>query len=112
MGNLLLIFRWGLGMGSATFGARLRELRVAAGLTQPELGSKAGVEKGTISRIERGERSPTWETVIALATALGVSCEAFNEAAGLMPTPTRGRPRKAHETPAIEPNEQKTPKAQ
>ena len=59
------------------FGARLRELREAAGLTQKELGERVGVPYQNIARIERGAVEPTWPTVLRLAVALGSSPNDF-----------------------------------
>jgi transcriptional regulator with XRE-family HTH domain len=82
-------------MGADWFAGRLRELRTAAGLSRRELAEKAGLKEGGIRDIEQGINNPTWPTVLALAAALGVSCEAFN----VPPTedtspPERGRPKK------------------
>src|ERR687886_416260 len=53
------------------FGARLRRLRQAAGLTQEELASRAGLTAKGISALERGERKrPYPHTVRSLANAL------------------------------------------
>ena len=58
----------------APFGARLRRLREAAGLTQEELASKAGLTARGISDLERGKRRrPYPNTVRSLAEALGLS---------------------------------------
>ena len=55
-------------------GARLRHLREAAGLTQEELASRAGLSAKGISDLERGERKrPYPHTVRLLADALGLS---------------------------------------
>jgi hypothetical protein len=50
-----------------------------------------------ITKLEYGEREPSWPTVLALAKALDVTCEAFNgEAAAEAPEQrSPGRPRKA-----------------
>jgi transcriptional regulator with XRE-family HTH domain len=64
-------------MGVEQFGARLRELREAAGLTQLGLAQKAGLHREAVGQLERGTRHPAWETVLALAEALGVSVAAF-----------------------------------
>jgi transcriptional regulator with XRE-family HTH domain len=61
------------------FAARLRELREAAGLTQQQLARSAGLDSRNLSRLENGERVPTWPTVRALAAALGVGCGAFEQ---------------------------------
>jgi len=55
-----------------TFGARLRALRRAKGLSQQAL-SGAGVSAGYISLLESGKRSPSAATVAVLAERLGVS---------------------------------------
>src|SRR4051812_11533310 len=60
------------------FGARLRELREAAGLSRPQLAERAGMRsEAGIRNIEQGLTSPTWETVCRLCSALGVECTAF-----------------------------------
>jgi len=58
-------------------GARLRALRMAAGLTQVELGARADMHKSDISRLERGERAPSLETMAALSEALDLSLAVF-----------------------------------
>lgn len=60
------------------FGRRLRELREAKGLTQAALGKAADNMQGSaIARLEAGDRSPSWETVLKLAEALGVEPNDF-----------------------------------
>ena len=57
-----------------SFGARLRRLREAAGLTQEELALRAGLSSDAVSRLERGQRKrPYPHTVRALADALDLS---------------------------------------
>jgi len=53
------------------FGARLRELRTAAGLTQRELAKRSGTSSAAISNFEAGNNSPTLGTLVRLAEALG-----------------------------------------
>ena len=56
------------------FGPRLRRLREAAGLTQEELASRAGLTAKAVSALERGERKrPYPHTVRSLAEALQLS---------------------------------------
>src|SRR5436853_7538468 len=52
-------------------GERLRQLRVAAGLTQSELASDR-FSKEYVSQIERGKTRPTQETLAWIAERLGV----------------------------------------
>src|SRR6266576_6224586 len=52
-------------------GERLRQLRVAAGLTQTELAGDR-CSKEYVSQIERGKTRPTPETIEWLAERLGV----------------------------------------
>src|SRR6266508_2008725 len=52
-------------------GERLRQLRVAAGLTQTELAGER-FSKEYVSQIERGKTRPTPETIDWLAARLGV----------------------------------------
>jgi transcriptional regulator with XRE-family HTH domain len=83
-----------------TFGARLRQLREAAGLTQQELADRAGMHRFGVAKLERDERHPSWATVQALAGALGLSCAAFEgtvEPPEEPPPKKRGRPRKEKE---------------
>jgi transcriptional regulator with XRE-family HTH domain len=55
------------------FGPRLKQLREQPGLTQPELAERAQLSKGGVADLEQGRRKPTWETVLALCAARGVS---------------------------------------
>ncbi len=57
--------------GGVRLGERLRQLRVAAGLTQSELAGDR-FSKEYVSQIERGKTRPTKETVEWLAVRLGV----------------------------------------
>jgi transcriptional regulator with XRE-family HTH domain len=81
----------------SAFARRLQAARRAAGLSMFALGKLSGLTRQALSRLERGEREPTWHTVQLLAGALGVSCEAFLDPAVRPPreeTKPRGRPRK------------------
>jgi transcriptional regulator with XRE-family HTH domain len=59
-----------LGEEGALFGARLRETRIARGLTQPEIAERVGTSASNISDLERGIKVPTLTTVARLADAL------------------------------------------
>src|SRR5262245_57463415 len=59
---------------SGSFGAHLKALREAAGFTQEELATVAGLSVHTVSALERGERRrPHVDTVRALSAALDLS---------------------------------------
>jgi transcriptional regulator with XRE-family HTH domain len=75
------------------FPGRLRELRELAGLTQKQLADRAGVKRDAVARWESGRREPAWSSILALCTALGVSCEAFTEQPAERPAVAPGRPR-------------------
>ena len=55
----------------STLGARLRQLRVSAGLTQSELAGDR-CSKEYLSQIERGKTRPTGEMLAWLADRLGI----------------------------------------
>lgn len=66
----------GLKPTAGTFGKRLREARLAAGLTQDALGVAIGLDEGPacirISRYESGVHSPSLDVLWQLADALKV----------------------------------------
>ena len=59
---------------------RVRDLRVAQGLSLAILATKSGVSRSMISLIERGESSPTAVVLDKLATGLGVVLASLFEA--------------------------------
>lgn len=59
-------------MTPLTFGQRLRQLRESRGLTGNALAQLAGMKQQTVWRLETGERTPSLESLRALARALGV----------------------------------------
>jgi len=54
------------------FGKRLREIRKNKGISQEKLSKRAGFDRTYVGKIERGERSPSLETIEKLADALEV----------------------------------------
>ena len=58
-------------------GMRLRALREKQGWSLRELADRCGLSFNAISRIERGENSPTVSTLHSLATALNAPITAF-----------------------------------
>lgn len=60
-------------------GTRVYELRKRVNLTQEQFAEKAGVSNDTISRIERGIRSPSFDVLERIAKGLDVEVrELFN----------------------------------
>ena len=65
---------------AAAVGARLRSLRQGRDMTLDTLSEAAGLDKGYLSRLERGMKNPTIATVLRLSEALDVSvAELFGE---------------------------------
>ena len=58
-------------------GARIKELRIAKGLTQEELADRAELSKGFISQLERDLTSPSIATLEDILLCLGVSVSDF-----------------------------------
>lgn len=58
---------------TARVAARVRELRRQRGLTVTALAGAAGMARPNVSRIERGEHSPSLDTLDRIAKALGVT---------------------------------------
>jgi transcriptional regulator with XRE-family HTH domain len=86
---------------SQTFAVKLKQLREAAGISQLELATRAGMNQFTVAKLEQGQREPSLQTAQALARALGVSLSAFDgvvfgdarpDQSAAKPKP--GRPRK------------------
>jgi transcriptional regulator with XRE-family HTH domain len=93
-------------LGQTSFAQKLQRLREAAGLSQYALAKRSGVSKQALSKLEMGEREPTWATVQKLALALSVGCQEFLDPGVIIPTAAesapgkRGRPPKALPAPS------------
>ena len=61
------------------FGLRLKELRVARGMTQEDLADYTGFFRTYMSRLETGAANPTFDALLVLATALDVAPAALFE---------------------------------
>ena len=53
------------------FGEAVKTLRMERGISQEELGRLAGLHRAHVGEIERGEISPTLDSVQVIADALG-----------------------------------------
>jgi transcriptional regulator with XRE-family HTH domain len=62
---------------AAEVGALIRQLRVAAGLSQEEFADRCGVHRTYIGSIERGEKAITIETAQKIVEALNISLSQF-----------------------------------
>ena len=58
-------------------GNKLKELRIAKGLTQEELADRAELSKGFISQLERDLTSPSIATLIDILQCLGSDLKSF-----------------------------------
>ena len=61
--------------GGQAIGVNIRRLRESDGLTQQALAQAAGIGRVTLVRIEKGEQSPRYDTLVFLARALGRSVQ-------------------------------------
>lgn len=57
--------------GKECIGRKIASIRQEAGMSQAELGKKCGLERFHISRIESGRHSVGFDTLAAIAKALG-----------------------------------------
>jgi transcriptional regulator with XRE-family HTH domain len=55
----------------AAFGERVRQLRKARALTLDAVSEASGLSRAAVSKIERGEMSPTYESLLKIALGLG-----------------------------------------
>jgi transcriptional regulator with XRE-family HTH domain len=62
---------------SYKIGNQIRAMRKAHKLTQEEFAKRSGISLMSLRRYETDERQPTMDTVAQMATALGLSVEAF-----------------------------------
>ena len=65
------------------FADRLRELRVAAGLTQKEVADLCGwTSQAAYQPYETGNKDPSFSVLLRIAHAIGVSLKEFDQPAG------------------------------
>jgi transcriptional regulator with XRE-family HTH domain len=54
------------------FGQRLRQFRLAAGLTPSEFEVRSRIDAGNLAKYEQGEREPGLAVIIIMAKGLGI----------------------------------------
>jgi transcriptional regulator with XRE-family HTH domain len=57
--------------GAGVLGPQLRRLRLARAMTLDALAARVGLDKGYLSRLERGRKAPSIATLLRLSVALG-----------------------------------------
>ena len=57
----------------AEVGSRVKRMRTQAGLTLEEFAAQSGVSRAMLSKVERGEKSPTLAIIVRIAKGLNVS---------------------------------------
>ena len=62
-------------MDRIAFGKRVKEARKNAGFTQEVLAEKVDIAVSYLGEIERGEKTPSLDVLIALAGVLNVYCD-------------------------------------
>lgn len=60
---------------NSKIGLKIKLERTKLGISQEELGNRARLNKNTIGLIERGEQSPSFDTMEAIATAFGITVQ-------------------------------------
>ena len=60
-----------------TVGEKIRKYRKEAGMTQAELGKKAGLSEAMIRQYELGKRNPKFENLSKIAKALNITIDEF-----------------------------------
>jgi transcriptional regulator with XRE-family HTH domain len=78
-------------------GRRIRELRLAHGLTQEDLAVRAGVSRQLVGAVEAGRHLPRVDAAVAIARVLGAPVEdllapAASEVVGVLAPPRDGQP--------------------
>jgi len=63
--------------GNKAFGIALRQLRTKKNVSQEELAFQADLHRTYISLLETGQRSPTFDTILSICSALEISATAL-----------------------------------
>lgn len=68
---------------------RIKEIRLAAGLTQTAFGERVGVKQNTIAQIESGNRVPSEQLALSICREYGISRHWLETGEGEMRDPQR-----------------------
>lgn len=60
---------------NSKIGLKIKLERVKRNLTQEELAEMANISRPTVGSIERGEQSPSFDTMEAIANAFGITVQ-------------------------------------
>jgi transcriptional regulator with XRE-family HTH domain len=71
---------------SAALGSAVRAARRAAKLSQQELADRAGMSRVSVARLEAGVTSPTWDSVLRVASVLGMKFDVTWNPDATLPT--------------------------
>jgi transcriptional regulator with XRE-family HTH domain len=78
------------------FAQKLRQLREAKGISEAKLAKLSGVRLGALHSYGltgKHGRAPSFPAVVAIAAALGVTCEAFANCTDIVRPKKRKRPK-------------------
>ena len=64
-------------LDNIVLGKRIREARLKRRLTQEQLSEKAEIGSYYLGEVERGVKTPSLKVFVAIADALGVSCDSL-----------------------------------
>ena len=67
---------------SKIIGDKIRNMRKQQGWSQEELAHRAGIHPSHMGQIERGEKSPTVDSIEKIVVALGITFEELFESTG------------------------------
>ncbi|HET9785097.1 MAG TPA: helix-turn-helix transcriptional regulator, partial [Terriglobales bacterium] len=72
--------QWLRPRGMIAIGARIREMRLARGLSQGDLENRTGLLRCYLSRVENGHTEPSLQTLARIAVALNMPVAGFFDA--------------------------------
>lgn len=73
-----------------TIGERIKQIRKELNMTQPEFGKPIGITSTSVSKIEKGERNPSEQTIKSICREFNVNHNWLTEGKGepFLPEPT------------------------